>query len=213
MSVREPLVPPALGRRRDELLVPEMHLRQVGVAALRERAQQVERRGRLVVALDHPLAGPARAPRRCARRRAPCGRGSSADLLAVDALERSERGFVNWPAIRPTFTTGSVAPYVSTADICSMIFSFSRMRIVESSLNDSTQSPACSRKARPSITRASRSRSSRASPAKTSGGLAFRRSSDGAGLDGVRPLGLLERRCSRQESGDQVRDVTAISPV
>ena len=38
--------------------------------------------------------------------------------------------------------TGSVAPYVRTADICSMIFSFSRIRIVESSLNDSTQSPA-----------------------------------------------------------------------
>ena len=38
---------------------------------------------------------------------------------------------MNWPAIRPTLTTGSVAPYVSTADICSMIFSFSRMRIVE----------------------------------------------------------------------------------
>ena len=31
-----------------------------------------------------------------------------------------------------------------------MIFSFSRIRIVESSLNDSTQSPAWSRNARPS---------------------------------------------------------------
>ena len=38
----------------------------------------------------------------------------------------SERGFTNWPAIRPSFTTGRLAAYVSTADICRMIFSFSR---------------------------------------------------------------------------------------
>ena len=62
--------------------------------------------------------------------------------MPLTTSNSSERGFVNWPAIRPTFTTGNVAPYVSTADICSMIFNFSRIRIVESSLNDSTQSPA-----------------------------------------------------------------------
>src|SRR2546430_1053833 len=42
-----------------------------------------------------------------------------------------ERGFTNWPAIRPTLTTGNVAPYVSTAAICSMIFSFSRMGVAQ----------------------------------------------------------------------------------
>jgi len=52
------------------------------------------------------------------------------------------RGFAYWPAIRPTLTTGSVAPYVSTAAICRRIFSFSRMWIAEMSLNDSAQSPA-----------------------------------------------------------------------
>ncbi len=52
--VGEPLVAATLGTRGDELLVPEVHLVQVGVAALGERAQQVERRRGLVVALDHP---------------------------------------------------------------------------------------------------------------------------------------------------------------
>ncbi len=125
----------------------------------------------------------------------------------------SERGFVNWPAIRPTLTTGSVAPYVSTADICSMIFSFSRMRMVEISLNDSTQSPAWSRKARPSITLASESRSARASPAKTSGGLAFRRSTAATATAGSGHSGCWSARSSRQEAGDHVEGVTAISSV
>ena len=37
------------------------------------------------------------------------------------------RGFANWPAMRPTLTTGSVAAYVSTADICSSTLSRSRI--------------------------------------------------------------------------------------
>ena len=53
--VRDHLVAPALERARDELLVPRVHLRQVGEATLRERAEQVERRDRLVVRLHHPL--------------------------------------------------------------------------------------------------------------------------------------------------------------
>ena len=63
-----------------------------------------------------------------------------------------ERGLTNWPAIRPTLTTGSIDPKVSTAAICSMIFSFSRMLMAEKSLKDSAQSPAWSRNARPSAT-------------------------------------------------------------
>jgi hypothetical protein len=77
--------------------------------------------------------------------------------------------------MRPTFTTGSVAPYVSTADIWSMTLSFSRIEGAETSRNDSTQSPAWSRKARPSLTSPRAASSARASPAKTSGGSSRRR--------------------------------------
>ncbi len=125
----------------------------------------------------------------------------------------SDRGFANCPAIRPTFTTGSVAPYVSTADIWSMIFSFSRIRIVESSLNDSTQSPTWSRNARRSIAFASCSRSARASPANTSGGLAFSRSTTAHVSTASGHSGCCSARRSRHESGLQVADVTAISSI
>ena len=49
ISAGDRLVAPALGARGDELLVPGVHLREVGEAALGEGAQQVERRRRLVV--------------------------------------------------------------------------------------------------------------------------------------------------------------------
>ena len=52
---RDLLVAAALGRARDELLVPLVHARDVGEAALRERAQQVERARRLVVGAQHAL--------------------------------------------------------------------------------------------------------------------------------------------------------------
>ena len=52
---RDALVAPPLGRRRDELLVPQVHLGEVGEAALGEGAQQVERRGRLVVGGHQPF--------------------------------------------------------------------------------------------------------------------------------------------------------------
>jgi hypothetical protein len=48
------LVALSLRCARDELLVPHLHLRQVGEAALREGAKQVERGRGLVVRLDHP---------------------------------------------------------------------------------------------------------------------------------------------------------------
>src|SRR5688572_13634571 len=51
-----------------------------------------------------------------------------------------------------------------------MTLSLSRMASAENSLNDSAQSPACSRKARPAATSASAWVSWRASPANTSGG-------------------------------------------
>ena len=93
---------------------------------LRERAQEVQRRDGLVVALHEPLrVGYAR-----------LGRG----LVGVDDVtaERCSstpsttsvgdvRGFANCPAILPTLTTGSVAAYVRTADICSSTFRRSRI--------------------------------------------------------------------------------------
>ena len=93
-----------------------------------------------------------------------------------------------------------------------MIFSFSRMRIVEISLNDSTQSPAWSRNARPSITLARLSRSARASPAKTSGGLAVRRSTAASTAAPSGQSGCWSAVRSRQERGDQVEGVTVIDP-
>ena len=51
---RQHLVVLAARAGGDELLVPDMHLRQVGEASLRERPQQVERRRRLVVGGEHP---------------------------------------------------------------------------------------------------------------------------------------------------------------
>src|SRR5258708_21308876 len=96
-----------------------------------------------------------------------------------------------------------------------MIFSFSRILIVESSLNDSTQSPACSRNARPSITFARLSRRFRASPAKTSGGLPFRRSSAAPAAAASGHSGCWSAVKSRQDEGDQVDEVivTATSVV
>ena len=51
-------------------------------------------------------------------------------------------GFANWPAIRPTFTSGSPDPKIITTDICRKIFSFSRIETALKSRNDSAHSPA-----------------------------------------------------------------------
>ena len=66
---RDLLVAAALGRARDELLVPLVHARDVGEAALRECAQQVERARRLVVGAQHAQRIVLAAPRPWARRR------------------------------------------------------------------------------------------------------------------------------------------------
>ena len=49
----------------------------------------------------------------------------------------AERGLANCPAIRPTFTTGTPAAYVSATAICSMILSLSRMASAVCSAKDS----------------------------------------------------------------------------
>ena len=81
-----------------------------------------------------------------------------------------ERGLANWPAIRPTFTTGTPSEYVRTTAIWRMTRSFSRMLTAEKSSKLSAQSPAWSRKAFPAATRPSEACRARASPANTSGG-------------------------------------------
>ncbi len=81
-----------------------------------------------------------------------------------------ERGLANWPAMRPTFTTGTPIEYVSTTAIWRMTRSFSRMLLAENSSKLSAQSPAWRRKALPAATWASDCCRDRASPANTSGG-------------------------------------------
>ena len=106
-----------------------------------------------------------------------------------------------------------MAPYVSTAAIWSMILSFSRIVIAVNSWNDSTQSPAWRRNARPSPTLASASRSARASPAKTSGGIAASRARAASTRSGLGQSGCCAAAYARQDEGDQVEPVTAIESV
>ena len=49
----------------------------------------------------------------------------------------------NCPAIRPIFTTGHLAPKVSTTAICSITLKVSRMLSAENSAKLSAQSPPC----------------------------------------------------------------------
>ena len=82
----------------------------------------------------------------------------------------AERGLANWPAMRPSFTTGTPAPKVSTTAICRSTRKESRILSAWKSAKASAQSPPWSMKAWPAQTSASRSLSVRASPAKTRGG-------------------------------------------
>jgi len=141
----------------------------VGEAALGEGAQQVQRRRRLVVALQQPLG--IRPPRRGGELDAVDDVATIARQLdAVDVSLGAERGLANWPAMRPTLITGKAAPKVSTTAICSSTRKVSRMLSARNSAKLSAQSPPWSRKALPSATSPSASVSRRASPAKTSGG-------------------------------------------
>ena len=63
------LVALPLGRAGRERLVPHLHLGQVGEAALREGAEEIQRRRRLVVARAPSAPGRESAPRPSARRR------------------------------------------------------------------------------------------------------------------------------------------------
>jgi hypothetical protein len=94
----------------------------------------------------------------------------------------AERGLANWPAMRPTFTTGQAAPKVSTTAICNRTRKVSRMLSALNSAKLSAQSPPWSKKPRPSATSPKVAVRRRASPAKTSGGNARSRASAAASL-------------------------------
>src|SRR4051812_33662877 len=87
-----------------------------------------------------------------------------------------------------------------------MTFSLSRMASAVKSPNDSAQSPACNRNARPACTSASVDRSCRASPAKTSGGSVdscFRTRSKalGSGHSGCWAAGCSRHTCGVHSGG------------
>ena len=105
-AVGQRLVALALRAVGDEAEHPAVHVLEVGIAALREGAQQVERRGRLAV--GHLLA------LRIGHARLLVELDAVDDVAAIARQRRrrpvvslsDERGLANWPAMRPTFTTG-----------------------------------------------------------------------------------------------------------
>ena len=143
-------------RRRRVLEEPEhplMHAAEVGVAALRERAQQVERRGRLAIGLDLPARiGPARL----------LGEVVAVDdvaavarqLDAVSLLGRRRPGFCELARDATDLHHRQGAREVSTTAICRKTRKKSRMLLAPCSAKLSAQSPPCSRKASPRATRA-----------------------------------------------------------
>ncbi len=94
-----------------------------------------------------------------------------------------------------------------------MIFSFSRMVIAEKSWNDSAQSPAWRRNARPAATSARLAWSCRASPAKTSGGMACSRARAVSAAASSGHSGWWCAWWPRQEEGDQVGGDIVTVPV
>ncbi len=123
-----------------EVLVPGVHLAQVGVTTGGEGAHQVQRRGRGVVHALEPLG---------VRNAGLFGEGEAVDGVAAvgrqgDASRVSvslERGLEYWPAMRPTLTTGTEAAYVRTALIWSSVFSLARMWSADTASKASAQSP------------------------------------------------------------------------
>ena len=98
-----------VGRIRHETLVPPVHLTQIRVSALRESADQVQRRRRMVIQGQEALrVGLARL------------RGELKGVHRVAAVARQrqpsrvsrseERGLAYCPAMRPTLMTGRDAP-------------------------------------------------------------------------------------------------------
>src|SRR5215471_8011941 len=122
-----------------------------------------------------------------------------------------ERGLANWPAMRPTCTTGDAAAYVRTTAICRNTRKKSRMLlavwlIARCSVKLSAQSPPCRRNASPDATRPSACLRFLASPAKISGGkvascCSTSASARASGYSGIWTTGLLRQLSGVQRSG------------
>ena len=82
----------------------------------------------------------------------------------------ADLGLANCPAIRPTLTTGTLAPYVNTIAICSMTLNVSRIKSALNCSKLSAQSPPCSRNASPRDAAPRAAFRRLASPANTNGG-------------------------------------------
>ena len=104
--VGDALVALPAGLRRHELLGPGVDPGQVGEAALGERPQQVQRRRRLVVGLHEPSGSGIRAAAVGARVVDDVA-AEAGQLVSPTSSVGDERGLANWPAMRPTFTTGT----------------------------------------------------------------------------------------------------------
>ena len=199
------LVAPALGRASRRTPGSRVHLRQVGEAALRERAQQVQRR--------RPTGGSPRASARGSGTRASAVGSSSCTMwprndgssTSSDALERRRARLGELPGDPPHLhhrqrrAVGEHGRHLQ--EDLQLLADPHRRELVErlDAVAGLEQERA------PVDDLRERSRSCRASPAKTSGGDAFSRASGRRGRVGVGPLGLLERPGSRQEEGLQVR--------
>ncbi|CAB4631946.1 unannotated protein [freshwater metagenome] len=80
------------------------------------------------------------------------------------------RGFANWPAILPTFTTGNDEKYCKTAAICKIVLMRFRTESAVAATKVSAQSPPCNQNALPAAACAIFAFKLSHSPAKTSGG-------------------------------------------
>ena len=146
--VGEFLVALGLGAVLDEAQHPAMDVLEIGVAAVGEGAQKVERRRGLAIGFQLPARiGLARGGRELDVVDDVAAISRQRD--AVDRLESDERGFANWPATRPTFTIGDAAAKVMTTAICRNTRKKSRILSAECSPKLSAQSPPCNRNESP----------------------------------------------------------------
>ena len=124
----------------EEAQGPAMDMFQIGIAAASEGTQQIERRRRLPIGHDLALGiGHAGGfgEGDVVDDVAAIGRQLAASMVSVAA----ERGLANWPAMRPTFTTGWPPAKVRTTAICRKTRKKSRMLSAECSAKLSAQSP------------------------------------------------------------------------
>ncbi len=107
---RERFVPPTFDARVEELEVPRVHARQVGEPSLGEGAQEVERRGGLVVDAHETRRDRRDGPRASNAKSFTMSPRKDGSSMPSRTSVGDERGFANWPAILPIFTVGTPLP-------------------------------------------------------------------------------------------------------